>query len=203
MGNLIKSIYAGIMIGFGGTVYLSMENRIVGAILFSFGLLTIITQQFNLYTGKVGYKNKIKDLMITIIGNALGTFLIAFMIQLSKPELIEVSNNIWQKKMLYSGNQAVILSIFCGAMMYLAVDNFKKSHNLIFIILPVVIFILSGFEHSIANLFYMFLSNNYNKNSFIFILICLLCNGVGAKIMNYYNVAMESLIMRNKYDGKR
>ena len=35
---LIKSILAGIMIGIGGTIYLSLDNKIVGSILFAIGL---------------------------------------------------------------------------------------------------------------------------------------------------------------------
>ena len=46
---------AGIMIGFGGVIYLMCANKMVGALLFSFGLLTIVCQGFALYTGRVGY----------------------------------------------------------------------------------------------------------------------------------------------------
>ena len=52
---LLKSVYAGFMIGIGGIVYLSVENKLAGSLLFSFGLLTIVTQGFYLYTGKVGF----------------------------------------------------------------------------------------------------------------------------------------------------
>lgn len=55
MDNFIKSIYAGFMIGIGGIIYLSLDNPIIAAFLFSFGLLTIIIQQFNLFTGKIGF----------------------------------------------------------------------------------------------------------------------------------------------------
>ena len=49
------AVLAGIMIGFGGIVFLMCANRLAGAFLFSFGLLTIICQGFALYTGRVGY----------------------------------------------------------------------------------------------------------------------------------------------------
>ena len=52
---LIKGIYAGILIGIGGTAYLAIENKIAGAFIFSLGLLTICIYSFNLYTGKIGY----------------------------------------------------------------------------------------------------------------------------------------------------
>lgn len=40
----IKAILAGMMIGLSGFVYLSVENKIVGSFLFSFGLITILSQ---------------------------------------------------------------------------------------------------------------------------------------------------------------
>lgn len=44
MTTFIKSVYAGFMIGVGGCVYLSVDNKIVSSLLFSFGLLTIVVQ---------------------------------------------------------------------------------------------------------------------------------------------------------------
>lgn len=45
----IKAVYAGFMIGLGGIVYLSVENKIAGSVLFSFGLLTIVAQGFSVH----------------------------------------------------------------------------------------------------------------------------------------------------------
>lgn len=181
MDNLIKSIYAGFMIGIGGTIYLSLDNKIIGAFLFSFGLLTIITQNFNLYTGKVGYENSFKELGIMIFGNAIGSYIIAFLVQIAKPELIEIASDIWDKKLNLYVPQVTSLSLLCGIMMYLAVDNYKKNHHIIYIILPVVIFILSGFEHSVANMFYLFLCGKINEQMIVFMIICIFGNAVGAK----------------------
>ena len=83
---LIKAIYAGVMIGIGGVVYLSIENKMAGSFFFSFGLLTIVTQSFALYTGKIGFVTKWKELLdmgIIIIGNFIGTFLTAFVCKMA------------------------------------------------------------------------------------------------------------------------
>ena len=181
MDNLIKSIYAGFMIGIGGTIYLSLDNKIIGAFLFSFGLLTIITQNFNLYTGKVGYENSFKELGIMIFGNAIGTYIIAFLVQIAKPDLIQSASLIWSNKLNLHVSQVASLSLLCGIMMYLAVDNYKKTGHILFVILPVVIFILSGYEHSIANLFYLFLYGEISKQMIVFMIICILGNAVGAR----------------------
>ena len=49
-----KAILAGMMIALAGTVNLSVDNKYLGSFLFSFGLITIIIQDWWLYTGKVG-----------------------------------------------------------------------------------------------------------------------------------------------------
>lgn len=187
MGELIKSIYAGLMIGIGGTIYLSIENKILGAILFSFGLLTIIIQGFNLYTGRVGYDIKNPPLMFKIlIGNTIGTFICALLVRLSKPEIINKANQIWLNKLNQTALSTLVLAVLCGVLMYLAVDNYKKNNNLLFIMLPVIIFILSGYEHSIANLFYMFLCNNIKVNQLWYIVICILGNSIGARLFHIF-----------------
>ena len=68
---LIKSIFAGVMIGIAGTVFLRVDNNIIGSFLFSIGLLVICMYGMNLYTGKVGYIfinsfNYIYELLVTI-----------------------------------------------------------------------------------------------------------------------------------------
>ena len=62
MQTVMKSVYAGLMIGISAIVYLSVENKLAGSLLFSFGLLTIVTQGFYLYTGKIGFVKKISEL---------------------------------------------------------------------------------------------------------------------------------------------
>ena len=74
LSYLVKSILAGVMIGIGGTIFLSLENKIVGASLFAIGLFMIVINGFNFYTGKVGYifDNKPKyliEVFTIIIGN--------------------------------------------------------------------------------------------------------------------------------------
>ena len=78
--TLKKSIIGGFLIGFGGTVYLNMDNKIVAAFLFGLGLFTIINFELNLYTGKIGYlsKENWREILLTLIGNFIGTNLFAW-----------------------------------------------------------------------------------------------------------------------------
>lgn len=46
---------AGAFIAIGGIIYLLLENKIIGSLLFSTGLYAVLTLGLNLFTGKVGY----------------------------------------------------------------------------------------------------------------------------------------------------
>lgn len=181
----IKAIYAGFMIGIGGIIYLSAENKVIGSFLFSFGLLTIVIQGFYLYTGKIGFVKSCKeliDMLIIAVGNFAGTFIAAFLARVAHMGID--SAGLVQRKLDNHIGHVLVLSMFCGVMMYLAIDNYNKSKNIVLIIAPVVIFILSGFEHSIANMFYFHLAGAYSLKSFLYLGVMLVGNGLGAKIFS-------------------
>ena len=181
----IKAVYAGFMIGIGGMIYLSVENKIIGSLLFSFGLLTIVTQGFYLYTGKIGFVRKIAELVdraVVIAGNYVGTLLAAI---LAKAAHLSVSSEeLATRKLECPVWNVFFLSVLCGVMMYLAIDNFNKSKNILFVIAPVMIFILSGFEHSIANMFYFNLAASFHLRTVGYLGVMLLGNGIGAKLFD-------------------
>ena len=193
---LLKGIYAGIMIGIGGTIYLSVSNQVVGAILFAIGLLTICVYKMNLYTGMIGYilENKLgylKTLIFTLLGNLLGTIITALLIldtrianisiRAREMAIIKISDNYLS---------IFILSVFCGILMYIAVNNFKKGEDSIIkylsIFICVVVFILCGFEHCIANMYYISLAKAWSFKSAISMLFMILGNSFGAIIMSLF-----------------
>lgn len=195
---LIKSIFAGIMIGIAGTVYLRVDNNIAGAFLFSIGLLVICMYGMNLYTGKIGYVlinklNYIYELLITILGNFIGTFLVARLVLLTRFKSVsDKAVNLVNLKLNDNLLSIFILSMLCGILMYIAVNNYKKINNEIgkysCIFMCVMVFILSGFEHSIANMYYISVANVLSLKSLLYILIMILGNSVGSILIAlYYN----------------
>ena len=181
----IKAVYAGFMIGIGGIVYLSVDNKVTGSLLFSFGLLTIVTQGFYLYTGKIGFVKKLRellDMLVVLAGNFAGTFIAAFLAEMANLGID--SKALAAKKLDNNIFNVFLLSVFCGVMMYLAIDNYNKSKNIVFVIAPVMIFILSGFEHSIANMFYFNLASSFDLRTAGYLGVMLAGNGIGAKLMD-------------------
>ncbi|MCR4640220.1 formate/nitrite transporter family protein [Ruminococcus sp.] len=175
---ILNAVLSGIMISVGGAVYLLCENKIIGSFLFSFGLFTIVQRGFALYTGKVGYipENSpvyIIETLITLIGNIAGTALTAILLQHTRfsQTLHEKAAVCMAAKTSDSIASQLILGAFCGMLMYLAVDNAKESRkkkadmSFVFgICIPVMIFIICGFNHSIADAFYMFSTGTFPED---------------------------------------
>lgn len=189
------AVLAGIMISIGGILYLSAENKTTGAFLFSFGLFTIIRFGFALYTGKVGYipENKLKyipEVFVTFVGNMVGTGLISILIRFTRiwNKIHKNAEVLMSVKVADSFQSNFILGIFCGLLMYLAVENGKKCQNksdVSFVFgtfVPVMIFILSGFNHSIADCFYYF-SAVPDLQGFLYILTVAGGNAIGGMLI--------------------
>ena len=186
LNTLILSILAGILISFGGIIYLMSPNKIIGSLLFSFGLATIVCQGYALYTGRIGYFQEygLKNLLTTIIGNFIGTTFIGILFQHTRLDLLTKVQPILETKLNDSLVSFFILSIGCGAMMFLAVDNFKKSKAWFLIIMPIMIFILSGFEHSIANMFYYTIGQAWSLETFGLTVVAIVGNAFGSWLVN-------------------
>mgnify|MGYP004487373865 FL=1 len=194
---LFKGIYAGMMIGIGGTVYLSISNSIIGAIFFSVGLLTICIYKMNLYTGMIGYiienkLNYIVTLLLTLIGNFIGTMITSLLVLNTRIANISVrAKEISAIKINDNYLSIFILSIFCGMLMYIAVNTFKKEKDSIVrylaIFICVIVFILSGFEHCIANMYYISLAKLWSLKAVLSMLIMILGNSVGSIFIAIFN----------------
>lgn len=188
----IKAILAGVMIGLSGVAYLSVENKIVGSFLFSFGLITILLQNWSLYTGKIGYitKSTIKYIPVWLTGNYIGTCFVAVGAWLiGTTNFYQTALTLCQNKLSQPWPAVLTLSIACGIMMTLAVDGYKYTcgHHFVLVIMPIMIFILLGFEHSIANMFYYNLISVWSWKAVGYIFINIVGNTVGALIIQSLN----------------
>jgi nitrite transporter NirC len=177
-----------------------VDNPIIGALFFSFGLLVILSRGYYLYTGKVGYllpyeKGYLVMLLKTLLGNAVGIFAVARLFRFTGVQaVIDRGVMIYDLKLENTFYQTFILAVFCGMMMYIAVDSYKKakldSLKVLLVIMPVAIFILAKFEHSIANMLYLFIGNKFTFQSFLWILIMVVGNGVGGVLLNVIEVKL-------------
>ena len=189
LSAFILAVAAGIFIGIGGTVLLSLENRIVGSVLFSVALLSICMLGLYLFTGKVGYlvnAHKTTDILSVIaglLGNAVGCWLAAAGVRICRPAVIEAAQTLVAPKLTQSPAYAVIAGIFCGILMYTAVQIYKDKASTAGIFFCVPVFILAGFEHSIADMFYFFCAGEYSLKMVVFLLLVVAGNSLGGWLM--------------------
>lgn len=195
--ELFSAVLAGIMISFGGAIYLAcvaLGNAPLGAIMFSLGLSVILIMGFLLFTGKTAYlfENKpsyIVYLLTIWLGNILGCALMGLLIRLAKPDLADTALTVCTKKLGQTPWQTLILGALCGILVYIAVDHFRSDDNknalskylLVFTCIPG--FIICGFEHSVADMFYFAASSGnslYTGEGMIYILLVSAGNLIGA-----------------------
>ena len=202
MKDFIKSVLAGIMIGIGGTIYLSIDNKVVGASLFGIGLFMIVIYGFNLYTGKIGYLvnnfnfKYIKMLVITLIGNFIGTFFVGYILKFTRIYSLihDKAKLLVNVKLDDSLVSILILAFFCGILMYLAVNTYKENKDIskyLGVFLGVIVFILCGFEHCIANMYYFSVANIWNLNTLLYLLIMILGNSLGGMLIPLCNKVIK------------
>lgn len=174
-------IMAGIYISIGASFYSVLTSlpgdevllRLLGALLFTIGLMLVIFKKAQLFTGnnlmflnwltrQTSPKQIARNWFLVYLGNFLGAILTAAFLALifSKIEPIRVNlESIAYKKTNYSFYVALYKAVFCNMLVCLAVvlgisfQDLKKK--LIGIIAPITLFVFLGFEHSIANMFFI------------------------------------------------
>ncbi|BCJ96622.1 formate transporter [Anaerocolumna cellulosilytica] len=201
MKTFIKAIMAGIAISMGGVIYLTLENHIAGAFLFSIGLFTIYTFGLNLYTGKVCYiPNEkpafLKTVAIVFLGNAVGTVGMGYLLRHTKQaKLIEHTQEMVGMKLSDTIVSTFIMAILCGVMMCIAVIGFQTIKDSVgkhlALILPIMVFILSGYEHSIADLFYFSMADAWGMKALLYIIVIAIGNLAGGILLPFGMKVMD------------
>ena len=191
IGYVCGGIAAGLMISLGSAVFLSSENRYVGCLLFCIALYCICVKGYYLYTGRVCglvddlSKDNFSLVFLSLLGNLAGTVTPALLLRAAIPAIGEKAASLCQGKL--DGQelwQTFVRAVFCGIIVYLAVSIFKEENRspvAIFVGIPA--FILSGYEHSIADMFYFGASGIVSVDAFVFIVTVIAGNSVGGILL--------------------
>lgn len=189
LNKILSGISAGILISIGGSVFLACDNKYVGAVMFSVALLCICLKGYSLYTGKIGFipekhdKEAFSVLLLGLLGNLIGTVACGYAIRYALPALGETAEKICNLKLEQALPQTLIRGIFCGVLMYLAVSIFRDRQKVIGILFCIPVFILAGFEHSVADMFYFAASGIVSLKAFVFIMMVVLGNTIGGMLL--------------------
>ena len=192
--DTLSGVSAGICIALGGSVFLAVDNRLAGAVLFSVALLCICMKGYALFTGKVGFvpedhgRPALQLLLAGLLGNLIGTFLCGQLLRLGLPALSDAARTICAAKLTQAPAAALIRGVFCGILMYLAVSIWKERQSPLGILFCIPVFILSGFEHSIADMFYFAVSGIVSLKAFVFLWLVIIGNALGAMLLPGLNL---------------
>ncbi|MBN2285569.1 MAG: formate/nitrite transporter family protein [Tissierellales bacterium] len=181
---LLLSMMAGMFIGLGGhgaiTVMQSLgENvdpgfaKFMGAAVFPVGLMLVVIAGGELFTGncmitfstiagKETYKKVLINWFFVYFGNMAGAVLLAYFLSKSglySGGMADKVIAIATAKTSLTFSQVVIRGTFCNILVALAVYMQSGSKDMAGKIsamwFPVMLFVLSGFEHSIANMLFI------------------------------------------------
>lgn len=149
-----SSFLAGVCIGIAGFGYLA-EKSIVGAVLFAFGLLTVVHYGLKLYTGTAGFirRGEVGQLLLILVGNIIGCLAVALIARCSPMPLQETAQTVLEGRLATGPLRGGVLAIGCGFIMTTAVNFARQGKNLP-LLFGVPLFIMCGFPHCIADAFY-------------------------------------------------
>lgn len=183
--NYIGGILGGVSISIGCIVSLSVGGGTLGAFLFSIGLLSICVFGYKLYTGAVCSldKKNFTGILMILYGNLVGIFVMSILTVFAKPDLMIAAQKICESK-LHEGWRVIPLGMLCNICIYFATTEFEKTvERVCLLIISVMVFILAGFEHSIANAFYFCLTDFPVRKVVPYLIMNIIGNGVGGVLL--------------------
>ena len=187
------AVLAGISIGLGGLAFLSVESKPLGAALFTVGLFTVCTFGLNLFTGKVCYvfendRDFALNLPLIWLGNLVGTGLTALCARATRaaPALMEKAAGLCRTKLDDSLVSLLFLGVLCNIFIYIAVEGYKNNPHeagkYLSLFFGVMVFILCGTEHCVADMFYFWMAGAWSGSAVARILVITAGNAAGGVI---------------------
>lgn len=189
----LSAIMAGVCISFGGAAYLASSSKEVGALFFVVGLFMVLFFDFNLYTGRICFaldkKPKyIINLILIWLGNFAGAVLSGLLLSLTRLDSLQQKClELVNAKLNDSLISLFVLGILCNMLIFVAVYGFKNGDSSLkkglALFFGVSVFVLCGFEHCVADMFYFTFANAWSWHALLCIFIIALGNTVGGLLM--------------------
>lgn len=199
----LMTVCSGLVIGIGGTASLLANNlygawgKLIGGVLFSLGIFAIVVYEMKLFTGmvsdipKMGWKNTWK-LPVCFLGNTLGVLIVAMIAGDSfAGETVSLqAQNLMQSKFSADGwaLKALASSTLCGGLITLSVWSPKYAPKkglspTVGVMFPIIVFAFCGFDHSVANMLYLYFFGELSWRVVGYVLITIAGNILGGTIL--------------------
>ena len=184
MKIILLSIFAGVFIAFGAAgssvaahnIEVPGISRVVTGFVFPVGLMMVILTGAELFTGNCMFvmgilekrfstMNMMKVLLLAYLGNLIGGVLIAILISQSgqfdftSGLLGAYTIKIASGKVALSFTRALISGILCNVLVCTAIFMAGSATDIIgklfSVFFPILLFVTCGFEHCVANMYYI------------------------------------------------
>lgn len=151
-------------------------TRLLAGVTFSLGLILVVVSGSELFTGNsliiIAFANRrislgelLRNWGIVYLGNFVGSVLTAYLMFLTRQYTFGggsiglVALSTGEAKTSLAFTQAMVLGIFCNALVCMAVWMCYSARStidkILAIIPPIAAFVAAGFEHSIANMYFI------------------------------------------------
>ena len=188
--EIIKAILAGGAISLGGLAFICCQNQIIGSLFFVVGLFLVLVANLNLFTGKICYicdnpkLEFVETLIVVYLGNLIGCYIFGSLLQISKfTDLATIFKATLDARMNRQWYEIIILGVFCNLCIFIAVKGYSQNKEIwkkiLSLFFGVSVFVLCGFEHCVADMFYITFCQSWSIKSVGFILLVTLGNIIG------------------------
>lgn len=152
-----------------GNVYV---GKLAGACIFPAGLAMVVVAGSELFTGnnlmvmalldrKIGWKGLLKNWFFVFLGNLIGAVAVAGIVVLSGvfDNISETVIATASAKVNLGFGEAILRGVLCNFLVCIAVwmafGAQSVAGKIAAVFFPIMVFVLCGFEHSVANMFYV------------------------------------------------
>lgn len=193
LADALPGFMAGLAITLGATAYLTLESTMAGALMFVIGLFAICSFGWNLFTGKVCYSigkgpRYMGFLAVVWLSNFAGAAAGGALVRLTRlAGVVERAQALAAVKLGDSLLSVFVLAIFCNILIYLAVEGYRsipyELGKYLAVFFGVTVFVVCGFEHCIANMYYFTVAGAWSAEAAMFIAVNTLGNAVGGLLL--------------------
>ena len=188
ISTLRSSILAGVCVGLAGFGYLA-EKSIIGAVVFSFGLLAVVAYRLKLYTGTAGFfrRGEFGQLMFILFGNIVGCLLVGLLARCSPMPIQETAQSVLEARLANGPLFGGLLAVGCGFIMTTVV-TFARKGNVLPLLFGIPLIINCGFPHCVADAFY-----------YLCVPVEFLCSNFVAVLVFYLSIVAGNFVGCNLY----
>ncbi|HEY6102782.1 MAG TPA: formate/nitrite transporter family protein [bacterium] len=178
-------VLAGGFIGLGALYYTLVVSdanlgfaarRVLGGLAFSLGLILVVVAGAELFTGnnllvmawagrRISGAELLRNWVIAYLGNFVGAFGLALLVVLSRQGMMNGSSVAAQATAIATAKaslpfaEAFFKGVLCNVLVclavWLAMAGRSVTDKILAVVFPISAFVAAGFEHSVANMYFL------------------------------------------------